>query len=69
MESSNRFETVGASAVLTARDGIVRRRALFEQLWRAARVTQITAPTGSGKTFLLRSWIGEAGLADRAALV
>jgi LuxR family transcriptional regulator, maltose regulon positive regulatory protein len=29
----------------------------------------VSAPAGSGKTFLLRSWIGEAGLADRAAWV
>jgi LuxR family maltose regulon positive regulatory protein len=29
----------------------------------------MSAPAGSGKTFLLRSWIGEAGLADRAAWV
>jgi LuxR family transcriptional regulator, maltose regulon positive regulatory protein len=32
-------------------------------------VTQVSAPAGSGKTFLLRSWIGEAGLADSAAWV
>ena len=29
----------------------------------------LSAPAGSGKTFLLRSWIGEAGLADRAAWI
>ncbi len=45
------------------------RRGLFTRLGAAARVTQISAPAGSGKTFLLRSWIGEAGLADRAAWV
>jgi LuxR family transcriptional regulator, maltose regulon positive regulatory protein len=45
------------------------RRGLFARLGAAARVTQIAAPAGSGKTFLLRSWIGEAGLADRAAWV
>jgi LuxR family transcriptional regulator, maltose regulon positive regulatory protein len=27
----------------------------------------VSAPAGSGKTFLLRSWVDEAGLADRAA--
>jgi LuxR family transcriptional regulator, maltose regulon positive regulatory protein len=32
-------------------------------------VTVVSAPPGSGKTVLLRSWIGEAGLADRAAWV
>ena len=29
----------------------------------------MSAPAGSGKTILLRSWIGEAGVADRAAWV
>jgi LuxR family transcriptional regulator, maltose regulon positive regulatory protein len=49
--------------------GIVLRHRLFARLGAAARVTQISAPAGSGKTVLLRSWIGEAGLADRAAWV
>jgi LuxR family maltose regulon positive regulatory protein len=46
---------------------MVSRRALIGRLDGAARVTQISAPAGSGKTFLLRSWIGESGLAGRAA--
>ncbi len=50
------------------REGVTR-RALFGRLGRAGRVTQVSAPAGSGKTFLLRSWIGEAGLADSAAWV
>jgi LuxR family maltose regulon positive regulatory protein len=32
-------------------------------------VTVVSAPAGSGKTVLLRSWIGQAGLAGRAAWV
>jgi LuxR family transcriptional regulator, maltose regulon positive regulatory protein len=32
-------------------------------------VTMVSAPPGSGKTVLLRSWIGQAGLAERAAWV
>jgi tetratricopeptide (TPR) repeat protein len=32
-------------------------------------VTVVSAPAGSGKTVLLRSWIGAAGLAERAAWV
>jgi len=32
-------------------------------------VTEVSAPPGSGKTVLLRSWLGEAGLAERAARV
>jgi LuxR family transcriptional regulator, maltose regulon positive regulatory protein len=42
---------------------------LFERLGSAARVSQISAPAGSGKTFLLRSWLFESGLADSAAWV
>ena len=61
-------DAVGAP-VPAVRGGIVSRRALFERLGRAGRVTQVSAPAGSGKTFLLRSWIGAAGLADSAAWV
>ena len=60
----------GVVALVPAvRGGIVSRRALFERLGRAGRVTQVSAPAGSGKTFLLRSWIGTAGLAESAAWV
>ena len=48
---------------------MVFRDGLIARLGAAARVTQISAPAGSGKTSLLRSWIGEAGLTDRAAWV
>src|SRR5690348_8584037 len=60
--------SVGAP-VPAARGGIVSRRGLFEQLGRAGRVTQVSAPAGSGKTFLLRSWIGAAALAESSAWV
>ncbi|MEU0965547.1 LuxR C-terminal-related transcriptional regulator [Streptomyces sp. NPDC005917] len=49
--------------------GIVSRRALFARLGNAARVTTVSAPAGSGKTVLLRSWIRETGLAEHAASV
>jgi LuxR family transcriptional regulator, maltose regulon positive regulatory protein len=55
--------------VPAVRGGIVSRSALFELLGRAGRVTQVSAPAGSGKTFLLRSWIGAAGLAESTAWV
>src|SRR3984885_2486287 len=56
--------------VPAVRGGIVSRRGLFERLGgRAARGSQISAPAGSGKTFLLRSWLFESGLADSAAWV
>ena len=61
------LDTAIASAA--ASGGIVSRRELFERLAAAARVTVISAPAGSGKTFLLRSWIGAAELADRTAWV
>jgi LuxR family transcriptional regulator, maltose regulon positive regulatory protein len=47
----------------------VSRPALWERLGEPARVTVVSASPGSGKTVLLRSWIGEAGLAERAAWV
>ena len=45
------------------------RPGLFERLGASARVTVVSAPPGSGKTVLLRSWIAEAGLEDSAAWV
>jgi len=59
----------GALVAPAARGGIVSRPALWEQLGSASRVTVVSAPPGSGKTLLLRSWIAERGLADRAAWV
>jgi LuxR family transcriptional regulator, maltose regulon positive regulatory protein len=48
---------------------VVPRCALFGRLAEAERVVQISAPAGSGKTVLMRSWIAQAGLARRAAWV
>src|ERR1700754_4384499 len=58
-----------ATPAPAVRNGIVSRSALFELLGRAGRVIQVSAPAGSGKTFLLRSWIGAAGLAESTAWV
>src|SRR5690242_5006029 len=49
--------------------GVVPRPGLFERLGGSARVTVLSAPPGSGKTVLLRSWIGEPGRAGRVAWV
>src|SRR6266571_1108995 len=49
--------------------GVVSRTGLFERLGASARVTVISAPPGSGKSVLLRSWIGEAGLMGSAGWV
>jgi LuxR family transcriptional regulator, maltose regulon positive regulatory protein len=61
--------TAGAEATPVVRDGVVSRPALFGLLDEAGRVTEVSAPAGSGKTLMLRTWIGEAGLAERAAWV
>jgi LuxR family maltose regulon positive regulatory protein len=58
-----------AALVPVVRSGIVSRRALFERLGQAGRVIHVSAPAGSGKTFLLRSWIDAAGLTQCAAWV
>jgi LuxR family transcriptional regulator, maltose regulon positive regulatory protein len=47
----------------------VSRPGLTGRLGASARVTVISAPPGSGKSVLLRSWIGEAGLMDSAGWV
>jgi LuxR family maltose regulon positive regulatory protein len=60
--------TVG-DPVPAVRGGVVSRAGLLGRLGAAKRVTVVSAPAGSGKTFLLRSWLGEAGLARRAGWV
>jgi len=47
----------------------VPRPALWDRLAGAARVTMVAAPSGSGKSVLLRSWISAAGLEGRVAWV
>jgi len=47
----------------------VTRPGLFGRLGGPARVTVVSAPPGSGKSVLLRSWISQAGLGDCAAWV
>jgi LuxR family transcriptional regulator, maltose regulon positive regulatory protein len=47
----------------------VSRTGLFERLGASARVTVVSAPPGSGKSVLLRSWIGEAGRKDSTGWV
>jgi LuxR family transcriptional regulator, maltose regulon positive regulatory protein len=64
------IESTGSAAGGAAGSGagIVSRPRLFGRLG-AARVSVVSAPAGSGKTVLLRSWVGQAGLDDRAAWV
>jgi LuxR family transcriptional regulator, maltose regulon positive regulatory protein len=69
IEPDASYEIPATPVVPVVGGGIVSRRALFERLTGAARVTLVSAPAGSGKTVLLRSWIADAGLVDRAAWV
>jgi LuxR family maltose regulon positive regulatory protein len=59
----------GSSAAPAIRDGVVSRPVLSGLLAQAGRVTVVSAPAGSGKTLLLRSWVGDPDLAERAAWV
>ena len=63
------LRAIPVPAAPASREGVVSRSALFGRLAEAERVVQISAPAGSGKTVLLRSWIAEAGLAPRTAWV
>jgi hypothetical protein len=67
MESGVLSRTVDTRVAAAVRTGLVSRRGLFERLGRAGRVTLESAPAGSGKTGLLRSWVCPAGLAERGA--
>ena len=51
------------------RHRVVARPALLETLADDARVTLVSAPAGSGKTSLLRSWLAERDVEDRVAWV
>src|SRR6516225_10784457 len=69
---ANVGSAVGSDVVasgLAGSGGIVSRPRLFERLAAPARVTVVPASPGSGKTVLLRSWIGHAGLTGCAAWV
>jgi LuxR family maltose regulon positive regulatory protein len=67
--SSTVTESVVGRVALAPGGGVVSRPTLFERLGRAARVTVVSAPPGSGKTVLLRSWVSEAGVRDCAGWV
>ena len=68
MEPAVRSGTADAPVAPAVR-GVVSRHALFGRLGGAARVTEVSAPAGSGKTFLLRSWFDAAALTERTAWV
>src|ERR1700722_5210889 len=62
-------DDVAGHAARPGPGGVVPRPGLFERVGASARVTVLSAPPGSGKTVLVRSWIGQRGLAGRAAWV
>src|ERR1700747_570515 len=69
MGSAVGSDAVAGGAAGPGAGGIVPRPRLFERLGASARVTVVSAPPGSGKTVLLRSWISQAGAAGSAAWV
>jgi LuxR family transcriptional regulator, maltose regulon positive regulatory protein len=69
MGSAEGSDAVAGRVARLGAGGVVPRIGLFERLGASARVTVISAPPGSGKSVLLRSWIGEAGLMDSTAWV
>ena len=69
MEPAARPGAVDAPAAPAVRDGVVARCSLSRRLTEAQRVVQVSAPAGSGKTVLLRSWIADSGLDKQVAWV
>jgi LuxR family maltose regulon positive regulatory protein len=69
MVQDERSPAETGQAVHPGAAGVVCRSGLFERLRASERVTVVSAPPGSGKTILLRSWIRDEGHRDRAAWV
>src|ERR1700733_2775526 len=69
MGSAEGSDAVAGRVAHPGAGGVVPRIGLFERLGASARVTVISAPPGSGKSVLLRSWIGEASLKDSTGWV
>src|SRR5580698_3670998 len=69
MGSAKRPDAVGGGFARPGPGAVVARPGLFERLGASARATVVSAPAGSGKTVLLRSWISEAAPTDSAAWV
>jgi LuxR family maltose regulon positive regulatory protein len=69
MGAAGRSDAITGRVARPGAGGVVSRPGLFERLGTSARVTVVSAPAGSGKTVLLRSWIGAAGLKECAGWV
>src|SRR5499433_853285 len=62
-------DAVAGGAAGLGAGGIVARPRLGRRLAAQARVSVVSAPPGSGKTVLLRSWVSQAGVAECVAWV
>jgi len=69
MGSAVGADAVAGGAAGRGSGGVVARPRLVGRLAAQARVSVVSAPPGSGKTVLLRSWISQSGVAGRAAWV
>jgi LuxR family maltose regulon positive regulatory protein len=69
MGSATGSDAVAGGVAGPGAGGIVSRPRLLERLGTSARVTLVSAPPGSGKTVLLRSWLSQAGAVGNAARV
>jgi len=69
VEPAARPGAVDAPAAPAVRDGVVARSSLSRRVTEAQRVVQVSAPAGSGKTVMLRSWIADSGLDKQVAWV
>jgi len=69
MRASEETGPAGDRVARPGTGGVVSRPGLFARLDGPARVTVVSAPPGSGKTVLLRSWIEQAGLGNSVAWV
>src|ERR1700749_3449363 len=69
MGAAEGSDPVAGRVARTGAGGVVSRTGLFSRLGASARVTVVSAPPGSGKSVLLRSWIGDPGLMDSTGWV
>jgi LuxR family transcriptional regulator, maltose regulon positive regulatory protein len=69
MEAAEGPDAVAGRIARPGAGGVVSRPGLFERLGASARVTVVSAPPGSGKSVLLRSWISQVGLKNSTGWV
>jgi LuxR family transcriptional regulator, maltose regulon positive regulatory protein len=69
VETSEGASAAASPVISPGASGLVARSGLFDLLRQPTRMTVVSAPPGSGKTVLLRSWVGQAALEDRCAWV